>query len=117
MMDEEYPGSSAKFMCCDIGWDSAIECVPEDNQWEPWEIDTVHNRRPDAIGFMEKEKIMNIRADFEGKIKRIGSQFLLQLGCQEYICQDLKAVGKMIETVLAAEYKKLVTSEEPPAMT
>lgn len=60
---------------------------------------------PSAIGYLKEIK-MEISADYEGKIKRIGKQFLLQLGCQEFICQNLNAVGSKVTEVLTAEYKK-----------
>ena len=59
----------------------------------------------------QKENNMNISADFEGKIKRIGKQFLLQLGCQEFICQTLTIVGYKITDVLTEEYKKKDTPD------
>lgn len=59
-----------------------------------------------------KENNMNISADYEGKIKRIGNQFLLKLGCMEFICQNTKAVGAKVAEVLAEEYKKRDTPEE-----
>ena len=59
-----------------------------------------------------KEMNMNLTADYEGKIKRIGNQFLLKLGCQEFICQTLSDVGKKITAVLTEEYKKRDTPDE-----
>ena len=61
----------------------------------------------------QKENNMSINADFEGKIKRIGKQFLLQLGCEEFICQNLSAVGSKIIEALTAEYKKRDTRDTP----
>ena len=67
---------------------------------------------PPGTMLYHKENNMNISADFEGKIKRIGNQFLLKLGCQEYICQTLSDVGKKITAVLTEEYKKRDTPDE-----
>jgi hypothetical protein len=58
------------------------------------------------------EQQITMMADFGGQIKRIGNQFLLKLGCQEYICQTLADVGKKITAVLTEEYKKKDTPDE-----
>jgi len=75
-------------------WDAG-DMIYMDNPWE-----------------MSKEMSMNLTADYEGKIKRIGNQFLLKLGCQEFICQTLSDVGKKITAVLYEEYKQKDTPDE-----
>ena len=49
---------------------------------------------------------MEISADFQGKIRRIGNQYILQLGCKEFICQTLNDVGKKVTLVLAEAYEE-----------
>ena len=85
----------------DEAWAKVNPCVYGNDigrhyEWVTWD---------DILG--KKGEEMNISADFEGRIKRIGNQFLLQLGCKEFICQDLKAVGTKIVAVLSEEYKKI----------
>ena len=91
---------------------------------DSWDVgDMIYRRNPedDLPGYgpippgtmvFNKENTMNISADYEGKIKRIGNQFLLKLGCQEFICQTLSDVGKKITAVLTEEYKKRDTPDE-----
>jgi len=64
-------------------------------------IETTNNEKEDRMEFKD-----TIRWDYHGGIKKIDNHFLVRLGCEYHICEDLKEVARMIRKLLEKEYSK-----------
>jgi len=47
-----------------------------------------------------------VRPDFAGCIRKIGDHFLIMIGCEEVIADDIKSAGKAIAKILEKAYKE-----------
>ena len=64
-------------------------------------IETTNNEEEDRMEFKDM-----IRWDYHGGIKKIDNHFLVRLGCEYHICEDIKEVAKRIRKLLEEEYSK-----------